>query len=124
MGESTLEFCENLGLKVVDFKQVFNLLKEKNLLETVQKLAEMHSFLGQKLPENAQKSGQKPTKKWQKTFKNMLKRKYFLPLFKCGILLIILSYFTFYPLYYLIFGGVLLVFSLVLLLFGKGKSCD
>ena len=46
-------------------------------------------------------------------------RKLFAPLFWCGVALIGLSYFTFFPIYYIISGGVLLFIAGFLLVFGK-----
>lgn len=44
------------------------------------------------------------------------------PLFWSGLCLTAFSYFTFYPLYYIIFGGLLLILAVVCLVFGKRVS--
>lgn len=81
---------------VIDIKQIdyiFPLLKEKELL-----------------PEKYVYEGAKKISVWKK-IKARFSRKICAPLFWSGAALLVLSYFTFFPLYYIISGSVMLILS-------------
>ena len=89
--------CENFLIEVKDINYVYGQLKDKELL-----------------PDKYVYEGQKKI-----SLKNRIKarfsRKICAPLFWSGLALLILSYFTFFPIYYIISGGIMLVLSAVAL---------
>lgn len=91
--------CENFLIEVKQIDFVYNLLNEKGLLP------EKYIYEGQK------KIG------ILKRIKARFSRKICAPLFWSGIALLFLSYFTFFPLYYIISGGIMLALSAVSLVF-------
>ena len=91
--------CENFLIEVKQIDFVYNLLNEKGLL-----------------PEKYIYEGQKKIGIF-KRIKARFSRKICAPLFWSGIALLFLSYFTFFPLYYIISGGIMLALSAVSLVF-------
>lgn len=91
--------CENFSIEIKDITFVYELLKEKQLL-----------------PEKYVYDGAKKV-----TFLNKIKlrfsRKICAPLFWSGLGLLALSYFTFFPIYYILSGGIMLILSAVALIF-------
>ena len=94
-----LILCENFLIDVKQIDFVFNLLKEKDLL-----------------PDKYIYEGQKKLSVFRK-IKNRFSRKICAPLFWSGFALLFLSYFTFFPVYYIVSGGIMLVLSAVALVF-------
>ena len=92
-----LILCENFLIDVKQIDFVYNSLKEKDLL-----------------PEKYVYEGQKRTG-ILKRIKARFSRRLCAPLFWSGLALLILSYFTFFPLYYIISGGIMLILSAVTL---------
>lgn len=89
--------AEDFNVKTVDIAEVYMLLKEKNLLPEKYALGEV------------KRTG------FFKKIKKCFNRKLCAPLFFSGLFLLFYSYFTFYPLLYIIFGGVLTILSAVCL---------
>lgn len=89
--------CESFLIEVKQIDYVYNLLKEKQLLP------EKYVYEGQKKPGIFKK------------IKARFSRKICAPLFWSGLALLVLSYFTFFPLYYIISGGIMLILSAVTL---------
>ena len=94
-----LILCENFLIEVKQIDYVYNLLKEKQLL-----------------PEKYVYEGQKKIS-LLKRIKARFSRKICAPLFWSGLGLLTLSYFTFFPFYYIISGGIMLILSAVTLVF-------
>ena len=92
-----LSLCENFLIEVKQIDFVYNLLNEKQLL-----------------PEKYIYEGQKKIGIFQR-IKVRFSRKICAPLFWSGLALLLLSYFTFFPLYYIISGGIMLILSAVAL---------
>lgn len=95
------ELADNflIGIKAID--ELYPLIKEKQLLP------EKFVFDGKANPN------------FFKKVRARFNRKLCAPLFWCGFSLIIFSFFTFFSLYYIIMGGLLLIISAVCLVFGK-----
>ena len=91
--------CENFLIEVKQIDFVFELLKEKDLLP------EKYIY------EESKRAG------ILKRIKARFSRKISAPLFWSGLALLFLSYFTFFPLYYIISGGIMLILSAVTLVF-------
>jgi len=91
--------CENFSIKVTGIDDVYSLLKQKNLLpeKYVYEGAEKVSFF--------------------KRIKARFSRRLCAPLFWSGLSLMALSYFTFYPVYYIVSGGIMLILSATALIF-------
>ena len=89
--------CENFLIEVRQIDFIYGILQEKELLP------EKYVYEGQ------QKIG------IFKKIKARLSRKICAPLFWSGLALLLLSYFTFFPLYYIISGGIMLILSAVTL---------
>ena len=89
--------CENflIDIKCIDY--IYGLLKEKELL-----------------PEKYVYEGAKKISVW-KRIKVRFSRKICAPLFWSGLALLFLSYFTFFPIYYIVSGGLMLLLSAVTL---------
>ena len=92
-----LALCENFLIEVKQIDYVYDLLKEKQLLP------EKYVYEGQ------QKIG------ILKKIKARFSRRICAPLFWSGLGLLALSYFTFFPIYYIISGSIMLILSAVTL---------
>ncbi|MBQ0099090.1 MAG: hypothetical protein KBS91_00885, partial [Firmicutes bacterium] len=97
----TEKFIERFGgvIKLENKKNIYNLLKETSLLPKC-----THILLDY---------NSKPTLK--KSFIKKNAKRYL----SFGIILVLMSFFVYYKIYYLIFGIIFLIFSSVSLLFGK-----
>lgn len=93
--------AQNFSIGVVKIDEVYESLKEKRLLP------EKYAY------------EEPPAPKFFQRVKARFKRKLAAPLFWSGAGLLVLSYFTFFPLYYIISGSVLLILSAVSLVFGQ-----
>ena len=92
-----LILAENFLIEIKQIDYVFDLLKERELL-----------------PEKYVYEGAKKIGAWKK-IKARFSRKICAPLFWSGMALLALSYFTFFPVYYIISGGIMLTLSVVAL---------
>ena len=92
-----LLLCEDFLIDVKQIDYVYDLLKEKELLP------EKYIYEGR------QKVG------FFKRIKARFSRKICAPLFWSGLALLVLSYFTFFPIYYIVSGGIMLILSAVAL---------
>lgn len=92
--------AESFAIKYVRIDEVYALLKEKRLL-----------------PEKYVYEGRQKIK-LSKKIRARFTKKLCAPLFWSGAALLALSYFTFFPLYYIISGGVMLFLSAAALIFG------
>ena len=92
--------AEHFLIKTVGIDGVYSLLKEKELLP------EKYVY------EEAQKIG------LLKRIKARFSRKLCAPLFWSGATLLALSYLTFFPVYYIVSGGIMLILAAVALVFG------
>ncbi len=92
-----LLLAENFLIDVRSIETVYPLLKEKKLL-----------------PEKYAYGETKKVSTW-KLIKSRFSRKICAPLFWSGAALLILSYFTFFPVYYIVSGGIMLILSAVTL---------
>lgn len=93
-----LALAANFAIKIVGINDVYSLLKEKELLP------EKYVY------EGAKKSG------FFKRVKARFSRRLCAPLFWSGTAMLALSYFTFFPIYYIVSGGIMLILSAVALL--------
>ncbi|MCI9407302.1 MAG: hypothetical protein HFK06_02990 [Clostridia bacterium] len=87
--------AENFLIDIKQIDYVYSLLKEKDLL-----------------PEKYVYEGAKKISVW-KRIKTRFSRKLCAPLFWSGLALLALSYFTFFPVYYIISGGIMLALSAI-----------
>ena len=94
-----LTLCNNFLIEVKQIDYIYELLNEKQLL-----------------PEKYVYEGQKKIGFFRK-IKVHFSRKICAPLFWSGLALLMLSYFTFFPIYYIISGGLMLILSAVALVF-------
>ena len=92
-----LMLCENFLIEVKQIDFVYDVLKERQLL-----------------PEKYVYEGQKKIGIF-KRIRARFSRRICAPLFWSGLALLILSYFTFFPLYYILSGGIMLILSAVAL---------
>jgi hypothetical protein len=95
------ELAENFGVILLTLSELYPKLKEKNLLP------EKYIFEGTIKPS------------FIKRVKLKFNRKFAPALFWCGLAFLFFSFFTFYPIYYIVTGGVFILFSAVCLVFGK-----
>lgn len=100
-GAEALNLAADFDVKIKQIGEVYELLKEKNLL-----------------PEKYACGKFKKQSVW-KTIKKRFNRKLCPTLFYCGLSLLFFSFFTFYKIYYIVFGGLLLVLASISLLFGQ-----
>ncbi|MDE7087740.1 MAG: hypothetical protein K2O67_06075, partial [Clostridia bacterium] len=98
---AALSFAEDFSITVVCIAQIYAMLKDKKLLP------EKYALGNVKKPSVFKK------------IKKRFNRKLCPSLFFCGISLLFFSFFTFYPVYYTVFGGILLALSAVSVLIGK-----
>lgn len=85
--------CENFLIKIKGIDEVYDILKDKNLL-----------------PEKYVYEGAKKIS-FFKRIKAHFSRRICAPLFWSGLSLMALSYFTFFPIYYIVSGGIMLILS-------------
>ena len=90
--------CENFLIEVKQIDYIYGALKKKELLP------EKYAYEGQKT---------NPFKRIRARFS----RKICAPLFWSGLALLALSYFTFFPVYYIVSGGIMLILSASALVF-------
>lgn len=95
------ELARNFTIEIACIDEVYKELESKNLL-----------------PEKYVYEGA-PVRGMTQRIRERFKRKLAAPLFWSGAALMGLSYFTFFPLYYIISGSVLLILSLAALFFGQ-----
>lgn len=100
---SALSLAEDFDIRVTEIAEIYALLKDKNALP------EKYALGNVKKPNVF------------KRIKNRFNRKLCPPLFFCGLSLLFFSFFTFYPVYYIVFGGLLLILSAVSLLISKPR---
>ena len=91
--------CENFLIEIRNIDSVYKLLKDNDLL-----------------PEKYVYEGAKKISVFKK-IKSRFNRRLSAPLFWSGAGLLFLSYFTFFPVYYIISGGIMLILSAVALVF-------
>ena len=89
--------AENFLIEIENINRIYYILKEKKLL-----------------PEKYVYEGAKKISTW-KLIKSRFSRKICAPLFWSGAALLALSYFTFFPVYYIVSGGIMLILSAVAL---------
>jgi hypothetical protein len=96
--EKNIAFADNFLIEVKSLSHIYPLFKEKNLL-----------------PEKYIFDGDKKLNAFKK-IKSRFNKKLTSPLFFCGLWLTIFSFFTFYPIYYIVVGSLLLLLSALSLL--------
>jgi hypothetical protein len=92
--------CKSLEVTIQDINDIYDLLKRDNALPN----------LAEKIP--TAKKGV------FSQLKGTFGRKLCGPLFRCGVILLFFSFFTAFPIYYLIFGSILLLLCAVALVVG------
>lgn len=95
---AALSLAEDFSIQIVTAPEIYALLKDKKLLP------EKYALGNVKKPNVF------------KRIKRRFNRKLCPPLFFSGLTLLFFSFFTFYPLYYIIFGGLLMALSAVCVL--------
>lgn len=90
---AALSLAEDFSIKITTVPEIYALLKERKLLPEKYALGDI----------------KKPN--FFKRVKKRFNRKLCLPLFLCGFTLLFYSFFTFYPIYYTVAGGILLALS-------------
>lgn len=103
-GAEAENLASDFDVKIIQIGEVYELLKEKNLL-----------------PEKYACGEIKKQSAW-KTIKKRFNRKLCPSLFYCGLSLLFFSFFTFYKIYYIVFGGLLLILAAVSLLISQPNS--
>lgn len=98
---AALSLAEDFEIRIICVSELYALLKDKNLLP------EKYALGNVKKPNVF------------KRIKKRFNRKLCPSLFFCGLSLLFFSFFTSYPVYYIVFGGLLLMLSAVSLLFGQ-----
>jgi hypothetical protein len=96
-----LALADNFLIEVTTLDSLYSLLKQKDLLP------KEYIFNGVKKP------------RFFARIKSSFRKNRARPLFISGLCLLLFSYFTFFPAYYIVFGGLLLLLSLLCRLFGK-----
>lgn len=96
--------AENFSIEIIDINDVYAMLRDKSLL-----------------PEKYLYEGKMKTGFFTR-LKSRFNRKICAPLFLSGAALLALSYFTFFPLYYIISGALMLVLSAVALFISAKKT--
>lgn len=89
--------AQNFLIEIKQIDYIYTLLKDKDLL-----------------PEKYVYEGAKKIGAWKK-IKARFSRKICAPLFWSGMALLALSYFTFFPVYYIVSGGIMLILSVIAL---------
>jgi hypothetical protein len=95
------KLADNFLIEILTLDELYPMLKDKNLLP------EKYIFEGESKPNIL------------KRIKAKFNKKLTSPLFFCGLWLLLFSYFTFYPVYYIVVGGILLVLSSLSLIIGN-----
>lgn len=98
---AALSLAEDFSIKVVTVAEIYALLKDNNLLP------EKYALGNVKKPNIL------------KRIKKRFNRKICAPLFFSGLTLLFFSFFTFYPLYYIVFGGLLTGLSAICVLIAQ-----
>ncbi len=98
---AALSLAEDFSIRVVTVAEIYALLKDKNLLP------EKYALGSVKKPNVF------------KRIKKRFNRKLCPPLFFSGLTLLFFSFFTFYPTYYVVFGGLLMALSAISLLISQ-----
>lgn len=98
---AALSLAEDFSIEVVTVAEIYALLKDKNLLP------EKYALGNVKKPSVL------------KRIKKRFNRKLCPPLFFSGLALLFFSFFTFYPLYYIVFGGLLMALSAISVLISQ-----
>ncbi len=98
---AALSLAEDFSIEIVTVAEIYALLKDKNLLPEKYALGNV----------------KKPN--FFKRIKKRFNRKLCVPLFFSGLTLLFFSFFTFYPLYYIVFGGLLMALSAVCVLISQ-----
>jgi hypothetical protein len=101
ISDETRQLADNFSIKIIELNELYLMLKAKQLL-----------------PEKFIFEGVKKVGFFRK-IKGRFNRKLSLPLFGCGLTLTLFSFITFFPIYYIITGGILLILSAVSLVIGK-----
>lgn len=104
ISEEARRLAENFGIEYLTGDRIYIRLKEMGILP------EKYVFEGEK------------KKNFFERVKIRFNRKLSAPLFWSGLCLTAFSYFTFYPLYYIISGGILLILAAICLVFGKREN--
>jgi hypothetical protein len=94
-------FADNFLIEIFTLNELYPLIKDKGLL-----------------PEKFIFEGKQKLNVFKK-IKSKFNKKLTAPLFFCGLWLLIFSYFTFFPVYYIFAGGALIILSAASLVFGK-----
>ena len=97
------ELAQEFSIEIRQIGEIYSLLKDKNLL-----------------PEKYACGEIKKISVWKKIAKRF-NRKLCPTLFFCGLSLLFFSFFTYYRIYYIVCGGLLLALSAISLLFGEAK---
>lgn len=100
---SALSLAEDFSIKVFNIAEIYSMLKDKKLLP------EKYALGNVKKPNLFSR------------IKKRFNRKLCPPLFFCGLTLLFFSFFTFYPVYYTVFGGLLMALSAVSLLISQPR---
>lgn len=98
---AALSLAEDFSIKVTTVAEIYALLKDKKLLP------EKYALGNVKKPNIL------------KRIKKRFNRRLCPSLFFSGLTLLFFSFFTFYPIYYIVFGGLLLILSAISVLFGQ-----
>lgn len=98
---AALSLAEDFSIQIVTVAEIYALLKDKKLLP------EKYALGNVKKPNIL------------KRIKKRFNRKLCPPLFFSGLTLLFFSFFTFYPLYYIVFGGILMALSAVSILISQ-----
>lgn len=98
------DFAAGAGITIISGGEIYSLLKEKNAL-----------------PEHYLYSGKAGTKFFAR-IKARFSRKICLPAFWSGCALLFFSYFTYFPVYYIVMGSLLLLLCGVAAVFGKRNA--
>ncbi len=93
--------ADYFGIEIKTSEDIYSLLKGADLLP------EKYAYEG------------KPAPGFFKRIKLRFTRKLCAPLFFSGVALVAISYFTFFPVYYIISGGIMLILSVIALLLGR-----
>lgn len=99
--DAALSLAEDFGIRVTAIAEIYVLLKEERLLPEKYALGNV----------------KKPN--FLKRVKKRFNRKLCPALFLCGLSLLFFSFFTYYPIYYVIFGGILTAMAAVSVLIGQ-----
>lgn len=99
--EESAELAKEFNIEIKQIGEVYDLLQSKELL-----------------PEKYACGEIKKISVWRK-IKNRFNRKLCPSLFFCGLSLLFFSFFTFYRIYYIVCGGLLLTLSAISLMFGE-----